>query len=243
MLSNMTRSVCLLILLCLALPRVQAGPRADQAPIYLPLVQPRPVLVLSEPVTYYPNQYGCEVIGEVLNMSDTQPFSVTLQAVVYNRVTGITQTLTLRPNFPVIFPGQGSPYFVPIDPCAVPTLIVRSVSFSQVIPVNGSTIRPLTVIPEAIECAGVYTYGYITGSVKNDNTATITATSIVAWSLRNDASRGYGGQQIAGPLAPGAEQTFSTEWFPSLCFDYKPAPDISLDSFRYAAQGISIPSP
>jgi hypothetical protein len=244
MLSKLPRSIGLFtmsIVLCLSLPRVQASPPTAQLLVYFPIVQQPPVLVLSEPVGYTPSQYSYLVIGDVINVSTTQAFFVTLQAIVYYPSTGITETQTFTPDFPVIFPGQGSPFVVASDPCGCSRPVVLSLSLYQVVPVSASTLRPLTVIPKGIACY-ISSYGYITGSVRNDNTAAITVTSIVAWSLRSDSSRGLGSAFIAeAALAPGAEQAFSTGLFPSLCIDGRPAPDLSLDWFQYAAQGTVIP--
>lgn len=94
MLSRLNRSTCLLIMsivLCVSLPGVQARPFTDQASIYLPMVQPRPVLLLSGPA-FYEWRYGVITIGEVVNMSATQAFSVTVQAIIYDQNRGITQT-------------------------------------------------------------------------------------------------------------------------------------------------------
>jgi hypothetical protein len=242
--SQLTRSIGLLIVsivLWVSLPRVQATPPPTQSLVYLPIVQQPLVLVLSEPVGYNSSQYWQIVIGDVVNVSATQAFSVTLRAIVYHQSTGITETLIFPPVFPVIFPSQGAPFFVTGEMYGSPPPIVSSLSLYQVVPTSASTIRPLTVIPKNIGCPGIYSYGYITGSVRNDNTAAIMATSIVAWSLRSDSSRGYGQASITEPLAPGAEQAFSTSWFPALCPDGRPYPDLSLNFFQYAAQGTVLP--
>lgn len=244
MLSKLPRSIGLFtmsIVLCLSLPRVQASPPTAQSSVYLPMVQQPPVLVLSEPIEYNTSQYSYRVIGDVVNVSATQAFSVTLRAIVYYQSTGITETLTFSPDFPVILPGQGAPFVVAGGACCSQP-IVRSLSLYRVVPVSASTLRPLTVIPKGIACY-VSMYGYITGSVRNDNAMSVTGISIAVWNVRSDASLrtpiGLAGASITGPLAPGAEQAFSTDYM-SLCFNGSPLP-ISINAFQYAAQGTVIP--
>jgi hypothetical protein len=240
-LSRFTIVFAMSIVLCVALPPVQATPAADQPSIYLPMVQPKPVVSLSDPVTLG-HKYGSFFIGDVVNASATQAFSVTLRAVIYDPCQAITDTLIIPTLLLAVLPRQSAPYeFDP--PCQGSSEdVVRSLTFDQVIPISASAIRPLTVLPKTIQCNCVcYSYGYITGSVRNDNTVKVDDIRVAVWSLRNDHSHGFGIQYITEPLAPGAEQDFSTGYFPGLCIDGRPDPTVSINSFNYAAQGVVMP--
>jgi hypothetical protein len=178
-------------------------------------------------------------IGEVVNRSATQAFSVTVRAVIYDPCQETTNTLTLPTLLPATLPQQSAPIDLGSFCATISEDMVRSLTFDHVIPISASTIRPLTVLPQAIGCSCYgASYGCIAGSVRNDNTVAVAGIRVVAWSLRNDHSLGLGSEDIAGPLAPGAEAGFLTGYFPWMCVDGKPHPDVRINSFQYAAQGI-----
>jgi hypothetical protein len=176
---------------------------------------------------YPKNQYIHGVLGEVINRSFTQAYSVTLEAQLFGEPNSEIITTTFKPAFTATLPEQPNPFCFlhSYSDAELPRISIRDVSV-----IEATAYAPVTVIPQRIRCADddIY-YGVIDGILRNDSAFPVYEIRISLWDELN-----YIDGFQAALLPPGAERSFTTNatricWFGT--------PRRTIDSFRTAAQG------
>jgi len=199
---------------------------------YFPLIVQSPLLQLSDLKRYGTTQYSYAVLGEVINLSSTQAFSVTLEAQIYDSVSGTIITKTLEPEFAAILPSQSNPFAVHL----VNEDGFQQLSIRTAVPITTTSYQTLTVIPQSIKCGSGF-YGTFQGVVRNDTDWPIHAIRVRVWGLNDDVNRGLDAADITGTLRPHEEVPFFTSGM-SICYYGMLEPGVMLEKFHFAAQGV-----
>jgi hypothetical protein len=175
-----------------------------------------------------PTHYDSSVLGEIINRSFTQAYSVTLE-VVLDIGPGETYTETFMPAFPATLPEQPNPfcYYWFGDFDYLLSLYIRNVAV-----IDATAYAPVTVIPQRILCTDPHTSysGVIEVLLRNDNAFPVYAIRFSVWGPTY--TKGFQSAQ----LAPGVELLATTNTY-NLC-SIEGTPRLTLDGFRSAAQGL-----
>ena len=219
----------------------KADAHSEKQHIYLPLMTQRPVLVLSQTQRVSTTQYTGQYVGEILNLSSTQAFSITIQAVFIDNWSEPNAprvyTQTARTELPVTLPLTSNPFAFGYSN---PPPELQSITILEAVPLASSDIAAVDVTLTALQCT-VSASGQLSGSVHNTTSHPISSITVSAWSVRGDWSASLARAFISDTLVPGEQRAFHTDGV-AICDNGQLYPGVTTNSFSAAAQGYIRPS-
>jgi hypothetical protein len=209
--------------------------------VYLPLTTTAPIVqVGAYGTTVTRGDHALIVVGEVVNLTSTPVYSVTVEARFYNNEELIT-TETTTTAFTATLPGQSNPFQVRGPSVEDYRHLTFELSIKDWAETSDIIYQPLTILSKAV--SGGF-QPYVSGTLLNTHSSTLTSVQVAVWGIDsrydpNDTEfyTYYAlGVPTTSTLAP--QQTTSYDASLIMIMGDRAPP---LASMRVAAQGVVAP--